>query len=211
MWRWLVAIVASWAYLRHQGQVWGSTPLERAKKLPGDEIVPAPDMGGDHAISIEAPPAKVWPWLLQMGWRRGGWYTYRWVDTLMFPNNRPSAETILPEFQHLQVGDVIPDGTPESGCFFLVEQLQPAHHLVLHSTTHLPPLLLKNPHVSLSWTWVFVVEPQDGGTRFHFRWRAAVSPLWLRVMADLLVLPADFLMGRSMCKGLKRRAESFVA
>ncbi|HLF78792.1 MAG TPA: SRPBCC family protein [Dehalococcoidia bacterium] len=208
-WRWLVAFAAAWAALIRLGRTSGSTAEERNKRLPGDEVVLYPNLGGDHAISIEAPPLRVWPWLVQMGWHRAGWYTYRWVDALMFPNNWPSAETILQEYQDLKVGDVVPDGPMESGCFFVVEQMQAEHHLVLHSTTHLPPQLLKNPDVSLSWTWVFVIEPENGGTRFHFRWRVAVSPLWLRLLGGLLILPADFLMGRSMCKGLKRRAEAF--
>jgi hypothetical protein len=78
----------------------------------------------------------------------------------------------------------------------------------LHSTTHLPPQLLHREGYELSWTWAFVVEPEGPtGSRFQFRWRAVLRPVWLRILADLLVTPADFLMGRSMCLGLKRRVE----
>jgi len=166
-------------------------------------------MGGDHAIDIEAPPEAVWPWLAQMGWRRGGWYTYRWVDRLLFPQNAPSADRILPEFQDLKIGDRIPDGPPELGCFFVVEDVVPDRHLVLRSTTHLPPRLQRQPGVSLNWTWTFVLRPLAGGaTRFHFRWRAELRPLWLRLLCQALVMPADFVMGRSMCLGLRKRAET---
>jgi hypothetical protein len=202
--------MAAQAYgaMYYLGRTWGSTKEERSRPLPGDEIVPNPQMGGDHAITIDAPRQDVWPWLVQMGWHQGGWYTYRWVDALLFPANAPSTERILPEFQDLKVGDTILDGPPELGCFFRVERLEPHRHLVLHSTTHLPPQLLHKEGVSLSWTWTFTLEPVGtNSTRFQFRWRAVVRPVWLRVLSDALVTPADFIMGRSMCQGLKRRAE----
>jgi hypothetical protein len=169
-------------------------------------------MGGDHAITIDASPEEVWPWLVQMGWHRGGWYTYRWVDALFFRQNAPSAEEILPEYQDLRAGDRIPDGPPELGCVFVVEAIEPAHHLVLRSTTHLPPQLTKRKDVSMAWTWAFVVEPAGPtSTRFHFRWRGEMKPPWLRAFYQALVTPADFVMGRSMCLGLKRRAEGSKA
>lgn len=59
------------------------------------------------AITIDAPPEDVWPWVVQMGWGRGGWYTARWVDRLLFPANEPSATTVLPELQDLEVGDFV--------------------------------------------------------------------------------------------------------
>jgi hypothetical protein len=165
-------------------------------------------MGGDHAITIDAAPAEVWPWVVQMGWHRGGWYTYRWVDRLLFPNNAASADRVLPELQGLRAGDRILDGPPELGCFFIVEAIEASHHLVLRSNTHLPPQLLSKEWAEMNWTWVFLIEPEGAGTRFQFRWRAELRPLWLRVIYQALVPPADFVMGRSMCKGLKRRAES---
>lgn len=75
------------------GRTYGATRSERAASLPGDGIVPRPQVVTDHAITIDAPPAAVWPWLVQMGWNRGGWYTARWVDRLLFPANGPSATT----------------------------------------------------------------------------------------------------------------------
>ena len=202
------AFAGAYAGAYFLGRTWGTTREERPRTLAGDSIVPNPQMGGDHAITIDRPAAAVWPWLKQVGWHRGGWYTYRWVDVLLFPQNAPSAEEILPQFQSLKVGDIVPDGTPDSGCFFRVEEIEENHHLVLHSTTHLPPQIRAMESVKLSWTWTFVLEPEgQHSTRFHFRWRARVRPLWLRVAADALVAPADFIMGRSMCKGLKRRVE----
>jgi hypothetical protein len=205
------SLAGAYATAFRLGRIWGSTPEERRRSLPGDEFVLVPEIGGDHAITIGAPPEHVWPWLVQMGWHRGGWYTYRWVDAIFFPQNARSAERIVAEYQDLQVGDRILDGPPELGCFFTVEAIEPAHHLVLRSTTHLPPQLTKRKGVSMAWTWAFVLERTGpDSTRFHFRWRGEVRPFWLRLIYRTLVMPADFVMGRSMCLGLKRRAERVV-
>jgi hypothetical protein len=71
---------AGFAVLHRLGGTWGSTRRERASRMPGDEIVRKPFGKTMHAVTIEAPPERVWPWLVQMGYHRGGWYTYPWVD-----------------------------------------------------------------------------------------------------------------------------------
>ena len=106
--------------------------------LPGDDVVPRADVVCTHATTINAPPQRVWPWLQQVGWHRGGWYTARWVDRLLFPDHWASADELLPNYQQLAVGDFIPDGAPETGCGFTVVDLQPERYLLLQSTTHLP-------------------------------------------------------------------------
>ena len=91
--------VAAEAALVHLGRTYGSTREERSRRLPGDEVVADPVVQTDHAITIDAPPSAVWPWLVQMGWGRGGWYTARWVDRVLFPANGPSADRVVPELQ----------------------------------------------------------------------------------------------------------------
>ncbi len=144
-----------------------------------------------------------------MGWHRGGWYTARWVDKLLFPANRASADHIVEELQDLQVGDFIPDGPPETECGFMVEQLASPRLLVLHSTSHLPLELRRSGKASVDWTWVFNVLPveDDGRARLIFRWRAATRPWWLTMIIWAVILPADFLMSRDMLRGIRRRAE----
>jgi len=122
----LAALVGAEAALVHLGHTYGSTPEERALALPGDDIVPDAQVVTNHAITIDAQPSAVWPWLVQMGWGRAGWYTARWVDTLLFPNNGPSADAVMPEHQHLAVGDFVPDGPPEARCGFIVERVATA-------------------------------------------------------------------------------------
>lgn len=191
------------------GRIAGSTRAERGAALPGDDVVPSAGTVTDHAVTIDAPPAAVWPWLVQMGWHRGGWYTARWVDRLLFPANLPSATAIQPELQHLQVGDFVPDGAPETGCGLYVDALVPERSLVLHSNSHLPTSWRRRGIAELDWSWAFVLQPVDGGrrTRFHFRSRWRTAPWWLTLGGWLVVVPADLVMSRSMLRGIRSRAE----
>jgi hypothetical protein len=124
--KWVAAITAAASAevaLIHLGRTYGSTPGERAAFLPGDAIIPSPKVQTDHAITIDAPPSGVWPWIVQMGWGRAGWYTARWVDRLLFPANGPSADAVVPELQDVHVGTFIPDGPPETECGLYVVEL----------------------------------------------------------------------------------------
>jgi len=195
------------AALIHLGRTYGSTAAEQMGALPGDDIVRDPQVVTDHAITIDSPPGAVWPWLVQMGWGRGGWYTARWVDRLLFPNNRPSADAVVPELQHLAVGDFIPDGPPDNRCGFVVERIDEARALVLHSTSHLPASWRRR--AQLDWSWVFVLTPVSGGTkrRFLFRSRWRTAPWWLTAGGRFAIVPADFIMARAMLHGVKARVE----
>src|SRR5919198_776594 len=103
------------------GRTSGSTRAERRRRLPGDQLVPEPTVVTNHAVTIPAPPERVWPWLVQMGWHPGGWDTPRWVDRLLFPGNWPSAARLVPDLQRpLAVGERIPD-RPPGPPWFVVE------------------------------------------------------------------------------------------
>src|SRR6476646_5195066 len=80
---------------------WGATDDEVARAMPGDEVVLQPTFNATRALTIQARPEEIWPWLVQIGITRAGWYSYDWVDNL----GRPSAERILPDLQRLAVGD----------------------------------------------------------------------------------------------------------
>jgi hypothetical protein len=189
--------------------MYGSTSHERRLRMPGDGIVPRPQFVITHAITIEAPAADVWPWLVQMGWHRGGWYTARWVDKLLFPANRASADHIVDELQDLKVGDFIPDGPPETECGFMVEQLAS------------PRLLVCTPRRTCRWNCAAAARHQLTGHGFStwcqsrmtvghgssFAGAQPPAPGGLTMIIWAVILPADFLMSRDMLRGIRRRAE----
>src|SRR5689334_10153095 len=85
-----IAALAGYVALQWLGRTYGSTSTERSMAMPGDEIVTSPRYAITHAITIDARAQHIWPWLVQVGWHRGGWYTARWVDRLLFPANEAS-------------------------------------------------------------------------------------------------------------------------
>lgn len=203
----LAASMAATAVLQRLGRTYGSTAAERRRRLPGDELVEAPQVITNHATTINAPPERVWPWLVQMGWGRGQWYTARWVDRLLFPRNGPSADVIVPELQNLSVGDKLLDGPPEAKCSFTVEGLEPNRHLVLHSREHLPPGWAERG-AGIDFSWVFVLDDlEDGRTRLLFRCRSRLWPRWVEALYLAAMVPADFVMSRQMLRGISRRVE----
>ena len=210
---------ASGAYLlRRLGRRWGATEDEVHRSLPGDDLVPHPMVETTHAITIHAPAAAIWPWLVQMGYDRGWWYTdarwYRLFETALWKAKpHTSADRIIPEFQHLAVGDTVPDGPPGTA-YFTVAQLQPQRALALSSTTHLlfmaPASVRNNPQVGLygDFSWVFVLDEKEAGvTRLIVRTRASYGPRLFRMLTLPLLYPGDFLMARMMLRGIKQRVE----
>ena len=189
------------------GRTAGSTRVERRQPLPGDELVDHPSVVTNHAATVPVPPDQVWPWLVQMGWHRGGWYTPRVVDRLLFPGNRPSATDLVAELQRpLQVGDRIPDGPPGTA-WFAVERVDPPKLLVLHSTTHLPAAWRARLGAAIDWSWTFTLaDTAGGGTRLLLRVRARTRPWWLTATYVAALVPADFVMAPSMLAGIRRRA-----
>jgi glyoxylase-like metal-dependent hydrolase (beta-lactamase superfamily II) len=203
------AVVGAYAAVHVLGSRAGSTSAERRTPLPGDALVPRPQLRTDHAITIDGPPEAVWPWLTQMGWHRGGYYTPEWVDRLLFPQNRPSLRHLDPTLtRDLRVGDTIPDGAPGTAWYVVVEVDAPST-LVLHSTTHLPPGWAKRYDAEIDWTWSFRLERLTGGrTRLQLRVRGRMSPRWLTVLYVATIVPADFVMARGMLRGIKSRVEA---
>jgi hypothetical protein len=189
------------------GRTAGSSREERNRQLPGDELVANPTVITNHAITIEAPPERIWPWLVQMGWHRGGWYTPRWVDQLLFPANWPSANRLIPRLQRpLRVGDRIPDGPPGTA-EFVVQHAEPSHLLVLHSTSHLPAGWRTRPGGAVDWVWTFALDERDGGTRLLLRTRARIMPKWLAATYVGALVPADWVMAGGMLNGIRRRVQ----
>jgi hypothetical protein len=175
---------------------WGATRDELARTMPGDEIVHRPTFDATRAVTINARPEDIWPWLVQIGFGRAGWYTYDLLDNLA----RHSAENIIPEFQHIEAGDLVPLG-PGKGSGLWVKEVVPNRSMLWWNK--------KNDQT----TWVWGLYPlPDGTTRLVTRVRAPYSlaqPLSL-VWIPLYEL-ADFPMMRKCLLGIKRRAEAHQA
>jgi hypothetical protein len=183
-----------WFPVRRALARWGTTPTELSRAMAGDAIVAQPTHTATHAVTVHAPPEAIWPWLVQMGYQRGGLYSYDWLDRLFGFLDRPSADRIIPEFQHLAVGDTILLGPRQT---LIVAALEPNRALVLSYKAR-----------GMEWVWQFGLYPLDEHhTRLVSRGTERMPhtvPAWLgmRVME-----PAAFIMTRRMLLGLKRRAE----
>jgi hypothetical protein len=151
----------------------------------------------------------VWPWLTQMGWHLGGYYTPGWVDRMLFPHNWSSLDRLDPALvRDLVAGDVIPDGEPGTA-WYVVTDAEPPYTLVLRSTTHLPRAWRERVGATIDWTWTFRLTAVPGGhTRLHLRVRGCTAPWWLTATYHAVLVPADFVMAVGMLRGIKRRAES---
>lgn len=199
------ALVAA-VFARRTVARWGATNEEVARVLPGDDQVPKAQIASTRAIQIDAPTTAVWPWLVQMGWKRAGWYSYDRIDN----DHIPSAWQIVPELQDLRIGDLVPEGAAVG---WTVAALEPNRLLLL--TAHAPM-------TGVDWvkrrdsSWLFLLdEIGPESTRLIERSRTTITTnehtLLGKVLANrsgtLLLAPGDFVMARRQMQGLKHRAE----
>jgi uncharacterized protein YndB with AHSA1/START domain len=175
---------------------WGATDEEARRSMPGDDLIPNPDITFTRAITINTPPKAVWPWLVQMGYRRAGWYSYD-----RFDNDGIHVRRIIPEFQALKVGDIM---LTDSGGGFRVEAIEPEQSLVLKIDR-------ASVGQDLELSCVITLEPLDGHRtrlilRVHGKFNGPVEKLWGRLLFDA----GDFVMMRKMLLGIKERAEQMT-
>ena len=187
-----------WFPMRRRMNQWGATPSDLARVMSGDSLLTDPTYSGTMAVTVNASPEHIWPWLVQMGYRRGGLYSYDWLDRLFGYLDGPSATRILPECQHLAVGDAIPLGRGPS---WPVAVIEPNRALVL-DMRHMR---------GLDWVWQFGVYPVDEmRTRLVSRSSVRAHAVWARMLTHAIE-PAGFLMTRRMLLGLQQRAETLRA
>jgi hypothetical protein len=181
--------------LRRWCLTWGARDDEVARNLPGDELLPAAGLVTTRAITINAPPEAVWPWLVQMGSGRGGAYTYDWIENLLGLDMH-SADTILPQYQDVKVGDEFPLGPGRM--VMRVEVLDPPRAFAIRIADQ-------------NWAWIFALVPEGGSTRLISRNRIATSSLSpaSRLCYPLFMEPGSLVMERKMLLGIKQRAERF--
>lgn len=176
-------------FLREPILTWGATEVEAAARLPGDELLEDADGIATRAITVDAPPSAVWPWIAQMGPApRGGAYTYDWIENLLGLNMH-SADQVLSDFQHPEIGDGFGFGANRMS-YAIVE---PEHVLAVRSADG-------------NWVWTFVLEGEDGKTRLISRNRFRLPKLKDK-LGMIPMAPGSLVMERKMLLGIKRRAE----
>ena len=175
----------------------GATPDEPARELPGDELLPDASIVTTRATTIAAPPSAVWPWLVQMGYHRGGWYAVDALERLIGSGDfltGDSADRIVEELQDLAVGERVP--------------LNDHMHLVVARFDPDSALVLALPDQPLEWIWSFVLEPvDDGSTRLLIRTRIAARDRWMTPLLPLLDA-GHMTMELVQLRNLRDRAEA---
>lgn len=169
---------------------WGATDDEVALAMSGDDVVKHPTFNATRAVTIQARPEDIWPWLVQMGMTRAGWYSYDWLDNL----GKPSAQHIIPELQHIAVGDVIPM-SPNGKAGQRVKAFEPNQWMLWWDNKG-------------DATWLWGLSPQDDShtrlitrVRLSYRW---TSPM---ILFNLLVEFTDIVMMRKCMLSIKQRVE----
>jgi len=170
---------------------WGATDHEIKRSMPGDEIVSQPTFNATRAVTIHAPPENIYPWIVQMGVTRAGWYSYDLLDNLA----RPSAESILSEHQNIQVGDVIPM-SPDGKQGMRVKDFSKNKWVLWWDNIG-----------DSTWVWEIYNEGEAHSrlvTRVHVKYRW-FSPA---ILFNFLIEFFDIWMMRKCMLGIKRRAEA---
>ena len=203
-----------WVYLlivRPWHLSWGATGEEVRKRFPGDELVPHPTLESTRAVTIRAPAEEVWRWLVQLGQDRGGFYSYDRLENLAGADIH-NLEQIVPEMQHLKVGDFVPMapvewGVPTGG--FTVVRIEPEQAIVWRQGWPEDVESLSPSEAQGRGTWAFVLEEVDEGTtRLLLRERSGHKPRMREVVLHYLFMERQhFIMERRMLKGIKERAE----
>jgi hypothetical protein len=177
---------------------WGATEAETRLPLPGDELVTRSRSGYTAAITIKGTPAQVWPWFVQLGCQRAGWYSYDLLDNA----GKPSADRIIPEYQHLAVGDLV-KALPNGSFGFPVAILLPDQALVLGGTVG------DKTGTYFSGVQAFVMQAIDAEhTRLYFRLNTDWNPALMNTIAYRVFLePVSFVMGRKLLMTIKERVE----
>ena len=177
---------------------WGASAEETSASLPGDELVLSPNLGYTRAVSVNASPEQIYPWIVQIGAGKGSWYSYDWFETSVLRCQNSNADRIHEEWQGLKVGDKVkmcPDENMPPA--YLVAAMDPDQAIVLgHQEDD-------------RWVevWQFILVPQeDGSTRLVTRSRSEMGGWFWHI-----IRPGEFVMTRGMMLGIRERAEELAA
>lgn len=189
----VTAVAVYVGYVRPWQLTWGATQEDVARVLPGDELVSRPTFNATRAITIRATPEEIWPWLVQVGLTRAGWYSYDLLDNL----GHRSARHIVPELQNLLPGDVVPM-SPDG-----------KQGMTVHSLRR-PTSMIWADQSYTTWVWQLDENP-DGSTRLIMRVRSRYRWLSPSIAFSVLLEFGDIWMMRKMLLNLRDRAEGCLA
>ena len=168
---------------------WGATDEEVIRSLPGDSFIDDPTFNATRAVTVHAAPEFIWPWLLQIGHNRAGWYSYDLIDNL----GRPSANQIIPEFQQLGRGDLVPI-SPDGKFGFTVHTIFDNHYMLWGAPG------------DMSWLW-YLDPVSENETRLVTRVRLKYRWTHPTILFYLVLDVGDIVMMRKCMLGIKARAE----
>jgi hypothetical protein len=202
--------------LRREQGSWGLDPADAQKVLAGDDLVDDAGIIDTRTILVDAPPATVWPWLAQLGYGRGGWYSYDRLDM-----KGSSADRILPEFQDLAAGDIVPTHPgggfearivePERALVVYLDDKMVREQALVEAARH-PEIRaqvardVEMPAFRVSWAFILQAEPL-GGTRLVERVRADIDLAGPQRRGLPVLGVGLFTLLRSQMLGIQRRAE----
>jgi hypothetical protein len=187
---------------------WGATKDEVRGLFPGTEIIPGGKRGATMAVTINAPPSYVWPWLVQMGHDRAGWYSWDRLDNA----GKPSARHVHPEWQSISIGQHL-QSDPKGNHWFEVAALEPEHFLGLRAALTLSGRQFDpagpRPRSFIDTLWAFQLKEMPGGrTRLVVSGYAVGRPRFLFALSNLMFWePAHWIMQTRQLANLKQRAE----
>jgi hypothetical protein len=189
----LVALIALYLLVIRPWHLrWGATDEEVARPMPGDETHAHPSFSGTRAVTVRARPEHIWPWLVQMGYRRAGFYSYDRLDNAGIP----SSDSIIPEYQDLKVGDRVPM-SPDA--YVEVEEMDPGRSMLWVFRG-------EGQWENATWAWG-LYEEDEGQTRLVSRLRMTYK--WTRpsIVPMLFVDAVELVMMRKCLLGIRDRAE----
>lgn len=196
----LAVAAAAIAVLRQRALHWGASQHERHQGLAGDDQLSTADLSATRAITINAAPDDVWPWIAQLGQGRGGFYSYDWLENLVVRADIHNADRVVQRWQDISVGDQV-RLAPEVP--LTVAVLEPGRALVLRGSV---PVGAAAPPYDFTWSFVLVPQ-QQGSTRLIVRERYRYTGRW----AALIVQPSALvscLMSSKMLRTIKKLAET---
>jgi len=207
----LIFVLIILPFLRSKLRRWGSADEELIRELPGDDLIT--DINGyyNHAITIKTAPADVWPWIVQLGQNKGGFYSYELLENVV-GSKIHNADSIVPEFQDTAVGDVVMM-TPTAAPYIVVD-IDPGKAFILRLRVNLEtqqtvevtePL----PPKYQDGSWLFYLEEtSEGNTRMITRSRNKWNQSKMNTFVYGLIGIISIVMDRKMLKGTRKRAEA---